>query len=247
LKPDEQSHLLIDYNFALYDIMDRMAKKYPDVMAMVCSGGGGRVDYGSLKYFHSFWPSDNTDPVKRVFMQWGYSHFFPANTIASHVTNMGKRPLRFAINVAMSGAMGVDMDIRKKTPEERKVLAAGIKLYKESLRDIVQQGDLYRLESPYNGPRSSIDYVSVDRTKAVLFIYQLKDGTPVVLKPRGLDPKRTYRVKEVNLPEGVTSQLALDGKIMDGASLMRDGFTPTSNKELDSMVIEFFDESGNGN
>ncbi|MDP4290585.1 MAG: alpha-galactosidase [Bacteroidota bacterium] len=239
LKPDEQSHLLIDYNFALYDIMGRMAKKYPNVMAMVCSGGGGRVDYGALKYFHSFWPSDNTDPVRRIYMQWGYSHFFPANTIASHVTNMGKRPLRFAINVAMSGALGVDMDIRKNTPEERNVLAAGIKLYKENLREIVQQGDLYRLESPYEGPRASLDYVAVDKSKAVLFIYQLKAGSPVVLKPRGLDPLRKYRIKEVNLPENESSKLAIDGKVLDGATLMRDGLIPTSKNEFDSMVIEF--------
>jgi len=47
---------------------------------------GGRVDYGTLKYFHSFWPSDNTDPRSRVFIQWGFSHFFPATTIAAHVT-----------------------------------------------------------------------------------------------------------------------------------------------------------------
>ena len=67
-----------------------------DVMAMVCSGGGGRVDYGSLKFFHSFWPSDNTDPRDRVKIQWGFSHFFSATTIAAHVTRLGDRPLKFA-------------------------------------------------------------------------------------------------------------------------------------------------------
>lgn len=245
LPADAQTHLLIDYNFALYDIMDRMAQKYPNVMAMVCSGGGGRVDYGALKHFHSFWPSDNTDPVRRIYMQWGYSHFFPANTIAAHITNMGKRPLRLAINVAMSGALGMDLDIRKMSPEDCKTLAGAVKLYKEQLRDVVQQGDLYRLESPYDGPRASLDYVSADSSKAVLFVYQLKDGSPEIVKPRGLDPQRLYRIHEVSLPEGQKSALALDGKVVLGARLMKEGIAPTCRKEYDSMVIELFSEKKN--
>ncbi|MDP4208991.1 MAG: alpha-galactosidase [Bacteroidota bacterium] len=239
LSADEQSHLLIDYNFALYNIMDKMQKNYPNVMAMVCSGGGGRVDYGALKYFHSFWPSDNTDPVRRVYMQWGYSHFFPANTIAAHVTNMGKRPLRFAINVAMSGALGIDLDIRKMTPEDRKILAQGVKLYKDQLREIVQQGDLYRLESPYDRPRAALNYVLYNQQKAVLFVYQLKSGTPEVVKPRGLDPKKKYKVQELNVPEGESSKLSFNGKILNGETLMRDGLIPVTQKEYDSMVVEF--------
>lgn len=56
--------------------MDRFAKGFPNVMAMLCAGGSGRVDYGAMPYFHSFWPSDNTDPLGRIKIQWGFSHFF---------------------------------------------------------------------------------------------------------------------------------------------------------------------------
>ena len=83
--------------------MDKTAKTFPKTELMLCSGGGGRVDYGALKYFHEFWPSDNTDPVRRVTMQWDYSYFFPAMTLCSHVTHWGKRPMHFACAVAMSG------------------------------------------------------------------------------------------------------------------------------------------------
>src|SRR5581483_1882606 len=84
LPPDQQQHLLIDYNWALYDVMKHFVDAHPHVMAMLCSGGSGRVDYGALRYFDSFWPSDNTDPAQRIFIQWGFSHFFPANTISAH-------------------------------------------------------------------------------------------------------------------------------------------------------------------
>jgi len=242
LPPEEQSHLLIDYTWALYGVMSNMARTFPDTMAMVCSGGGGRVDYGSLKYFDSFWPSDNTDPVSRIRIQWGFSHFFPASTIAAHVTRMGNRPLKFAMDVAMSGALGVDMDIRKLTPDERQSLASAVALYKKEIRDVVEQGDLYRLESPYDGPRAALDYVSADRSQAVLFVYQLKTVAGEAVKPQGLDPQKRYRLQEVNLPEGTKSPLAENGRIMDGAALMRDGVVPPCRNEFDSAVIELTGE-----
>ena len=49
LAPDRQSHLWIDYVRALYQLMDRTMKRYPQTELMLCSGGGGRVDYGALK------------------------------------------------------------------------------------------------------------------------------------------------------------------------------------------------------
>jgi alpha-galactosidase len=238
LSAGEQSHLLIDYNFVLYDLMDRMARKYPQIMAMVCAGGGGRVDYGALKYFDSFWPSDNTDPVSRIKIQWGFSHFFPAATIAAHVTKMGNRPPKFAVDVAMSGALGVDMDIRKLSTGEQKTLATSIALYKSEIRDVVEQGDLYRLDSPYEKPRASLDYVSTDRTRAVLFVYQLKGAAASAVRPRGLDPAAHYRVREVNLPEGSAAHWTGNGEVIDGATLMRDGLKPDCQNAYDSAVIE---------
>jgi alpha-galactosidase len=238
LPPSEQSELLIDYDFALYKIMAHMAEKFPDVLAMACSGGGGRVDYGSLKYFDSFWPSDNTDPLSRVFIQWGFSYFFPAETMCCHVTRSGNRPLKFAADVAMSGALGVDMDLSRNKPEDNGFLASAIKLYKDDLRDIVQHGDLYRLESPYENPRATMDYVTSDKSRAVLFIYQIKPGPQSAVVLRGLDPQRTYHVREVNLREGVTSALGKNDTEITGATLMQDGLISPCQNECDSAVIE---------
>ncbi len=238
LPAEAQSELLIRYNFALYEVMSNMAKAFPRVMAMVCAGGGGRVDYGSLKYFDSFWPSDNTDPRSRVFIQWGFSHFFPAETIAAHVTKMGDRPLKFALDVAMSGALGLDLDVRKLAPAEKSAIAAAVALYKSDIRDVVEQGDLYRLESPYDHPRAALDYVSADHTRAVLFVYQLKDASATVVKPRGLDPQVKYLVREVNLAAGAKSQLADDGRTVDGLTLMRNGLGSSCQNQFESLVVE---------
>jgi len=233
----EQQHLLVDYQWALYDVMARMARKFPGVMAMACAGGSGRVDYGVLRYFHSFWPSDNTDPVQRIFIQWGFSHIFPAATIAAHVTDMGKKPTKFAVDVALSGAFGVDRDVQKMDADERRTVAAGAKLYRETLRPLVMRGDLYRLESPYDRPRAALGYVAPDRAAAVVFVYQLRESAPAAVRPRGLDPARKYLVRELNLPPGVRSRLELDGKIVDGATLMDRGFMAPLRRPIESAVI----------
>lgn len=237
LSPDKQSHLLIDYNNALLDLMKKTKDNYPNVMMMLCAGGSGRTDYGSMKYFHSFWPSDNTDPLKRVFIQWGFSHIFPANAISAHVTRMGNRPMKFAIDVALSGAYGVDLDLSKLTSPERKQIQASVDLYKNNLRPIVQQGNLYRLCSPYETPSASLVYVSQNKEKAVVFVYQVEDGQNKKIKLKGLDPKMNYTLKELNMESGKKSQFELNGKTILGAELMNNGFQPTCSNQLESMVI----------
>ena len=242
LGPDEQTHLLIDYQNSLYELMGQMATNFPQVKAMLCSGGAGRVDYRALRYFDSFWPSDNTDPARRVLIQWGFSHFFPAGAMAAHVTRMGHRPLKFALDVAMSGALGLDLDVDKLSSEERKQVADAVALYKESVRNVTLTGNLYRLESPYSGPRSALDFVSEDRARAVLFVYQLKSAEGGTVRLRGLDQQRRYKVREVNLPAGVDSKLTVQNKVLEGARLMRDGLQPPINSEFSSTVIELVPE-----
>jgi len=191
-----------------------------------------------MKYFHTFWPSDNTDPLQRIYIQWGFSHFFPAGAIATHITDSGHRPIKFTCDVALTGALGVDRDVAKWTPEERQTVTATIALYHDRLRDLVAQGDLYRLESPYDHPRAALNYVSADQTRAVLFIYQLRESAVGPVKPRGLDPLKHYRVRELNLPAGAKSQLALNDQIVDGAALMSDGLVSPLRRAVESIVIE---------
>ena len=237
LPPADQQNLWVDYVTHLYDVMARVSAGHPAVQMMACSGGGGWVDYGVLRYFDSFWPSDNTDPVARVRIQYGYSHLFPAAAMCDHVTHMGHRPLKFAFDVASSGCLGMDLDVAKLSPADRALAAAAVATYK-SIRDVVLGGDLYRLESPYDGPRTSLAYVSPDRARAVLFVYQLKGADPTPLVLQGLDPGRRYAVRELNVPAGAKSRLDVDGQTVDGQSLLSRGLTPPTRAAVDSTVVE---------
>jgi alpha-galactosidase len=228
--------LWIDYVHALYALMDKTAKAFPNTELMLCSGGGGRCDYGSLKYFHEFWPSDNTDPVSRVPMQWDYSYFYPATAMASHVTHMGHRPMHFACSVAMSGRFGMDLDLPKLSAEDKAICAGAINAYKK-IRDVTSLGDLYRLEDPHQGIRGALNFVSPDTSRAVVFVFQLKDGERTVVRPQGLDPQKRYTINELNPAPGHTA-MEQEGQTFTGEELMRNGISPSCSKALEACVIE---------
>lgn len=239
---NNQSHLYIAYTEALYKVLARIRQKYPHVPIMLCSGGGGRADYGALKYFTEFWPSDNTDGLERIYIQWGNSYFFPANTIASHVTSWGKQSLKFRTDVAMMDKLGYDIDVSQFTKEELLYSQQAIANYKR-FSQIVYQGNLYRLASPYEENRAVVMYSSNDQNKAMLFAYTLSSRYREVFSPvrlQGLDPKKNYKIKEINLMPNVKSALASNEKVYSGEYLMSLGVevSKTNQEPLTSVVLE---------
>lgn len=238
----DQSRMFIDYTLSFYKVMQRIRAKYPHLPIMLCAGGGGRTDYGALKYFDSFWPSDNTDAAERVFIQWGYSHFFPANTISSHVTSMGKQTLKFRTDVAMMGKLGYDISVDKMTPEELAFSAAAVANYNR-LSKVIWLGDLYRLISPYDEDRAVLMYSDSTKSKAVLFSYNLflrKKQIFGKVKLQGLDPAKEYSIKEINLVPGTAAESPEDGKTYSGSYLMNIGLNvaPAKLRPLSSIVLE---------
>ena len=235
LAPDQQSELWIDYVNALYALMDKTGKTFPDTELMLCSGGGGRVDYGALKYFHEFWPSDNTDPTMRVPMQWDYSYFYPPMAMASHVTHWGNRPMHFACSVAMSARFGMDLDLNKLSAADKAVCAGAISAYKE-IRDVTTVGDLYRLEDPHTSYRGAINFVSPDQARAVVFTFQLQDGAVTPVHPQGLDPAKKYTIHELNPAPG-RAAIPQEGQTLTGEEIMRDGITPSCSKAVEALSL----------
>ena len=159
LARDRQANYWVDHVRATWDLMAAVAERHPEQTLMLCASGGGRVDLGSLRWFHEVWLSDNTDPVDRVRMQWAASHFLPANVVAAHVTQAENRPIAFGCAVAMSARFGFDVDFAGLTDEELAVCRRAVALYRE-VRPLVQQGDLWRLLPP--DERAALSYVSRD-------------------------------------------------------------------------------------
>ncbi len=240
---DKQSNLYVDYTLSLYHVLDKVRAKYPHLLIMLCSGGGGRTDYGALKYFTEFWPSDNTDPLERVYIQWGYSNFFPSITLSSHVTNWSKTAsLKFKTDVAMMGRLGYDMNLSGMSADETQFTQDAIKNYRR-LSNIIWYGDLYRIISPYDEDRAVLMYVNDEKDKAILFNYILnvryKQSFKKV-KLQGLDAQASYKVEEINLMPGAKPSLVETGKTFSGDYLMTVGLSPNNGRvsSQSSSVIE---------
>ncbi|MDB4921531.1 alpha-galactosidase [Mucilaginibacter sp.] len=233
-----QSNFYTDYVLGLYKVLDRLRAKYPKVPLMLCSGGGGRVDYGALKYFTEYWPSDNTEPIERVFMQWEYSYFYPAITSSNHVTDWGKQPIKFRVDVAMMGKLGFDVVIGKLKPAELAFCQAAVNTYKQFSEEI-WHGDQYRLQDPRENDVASIMYVDPAKTTAIMFNYLVNNrygaGSNMPIRLKGLNPDKMYTISEVNVFPGTRSTIT--EATYTGKFLMTIGLNPDVRENRASVLI----------
>ena len=238
-----QGNTYIDHVRGIYNVMSRIKAKYPNLPMMLCSGGGGRMDYEALKYFTEFWCSDDTDPYERLYIQWSLSKFFPAKTMGSHVTNWNKKTsVKFRTDVCSSCKLGFDIDLKPlKGTDDYTFVQQAVKNWTR-LKPVILDGDQYRLVSPYETDHSALNYVSKDKSHAVLFAYNLhpRYKEPRLLKVRmqGLDPQRQYTVEEINLMPGTQSTFDFNGKRFSGDYLMKVGLDVLTPDEGTSHVFE---------
>lgn len=238
-----QGNTYIDHVRGVYNVMSRIKAKYPNLPMMLCSGGGGRMDYEALKYFTEFWCSDDTDPYERLYIQWSLSKFFPAKTMGSHVTNWNKNTsVKFRTDVCSSCKLGFDIDLKPlKGTDDYTFVQQAVKNWTR-LKPVILDGDQYRLVSPYETDHSALNYVSKDKSHAVLFAYNLhpRYKEPRLLKVRmqGLDPQRQYTVEEINLMPGIQSTFDFNGKRFSGDYLMKVGLDVLTPDEGTSHVFE---------
>jgi alpha-galactosidase len=221
--------------------LQRIQQKYPNVPMMLCSGGGARCDYEALKYFTEFWCSDDTDPVERVYIQWGFSQFFPSKAMAAHVTSWNKQTsVKFRTDVASMCKLGFDIGLHELSADELAYCRQAVANWKR-LNPAIMDGTQYRLVSPYESAHAAVAYVDNSKNMGVVFAYNLAPRYKEKLhrvKLQGLDPTRRYRLKEINLMPGAESYFAQDGQTFTGDYLMKVGLDLFSYDHNTSRVVE---------
>lgn len=200
LPPERQKEIFHRYVLGLYDLSERLLKKYPHLLLEGCSGGGGRFDAGMLYYAPQIWTSDDSDAVERIRIQYGTSLCYPASSMSAHVSaspnHQTGRSTSFETrgNIALAGAFGYELDLSTLSDEEKalvkKQVADNHKYY-----DLICDGDLYRLVSPFENDRyAAWEYVSEDKSEA-LVTFAVSRGffsTTLYIPLKGLDPTLTY-------------------------------------------------------
>ena len=234
----EQKEIWVKYVRNVYEIIDRLRARHPSLDIEACSGGGGRVDLGILERVNIVWTSDNTEAFDRLGIQEGFSFAYAPKVMSAWVTdvpNLNGRstPLAYRFLVAMQGALGIGANLNKWSPEDFALAARMISTYK-SIRETVQQGDLYRLCSPREGALTANQYISAHGKQAVLFAFlhsqQYVRPLPALCL-RGLDANALYRVKR--LDEKVVEQQP----VLSGSFLMQHGLNLDLRGDYDSTLV----------
>lgn len=220
------------YVLGLYEVMEDMLTRHPDLLLEGCSGGGGRFDAGMLYYAPQIWCSDNTDAIERLRIHYGTSFGYPMSSVSAHVSvcpnhqNGRVTPFKTRGICAMQGSFGYELDLSKLSEEDKAEARRQITVYNENW-ELFQSGSYYRLNSPMeNHDYTAWSYVSKDQRKASLsVIYTDLHGNP---KP--------VRVKLKGLKKDVSYDV--DGTVYTGAALMRGGLLiPKPSCNYDSYMV----------
>ncbi|MGN0281972.1 MAG: alpha-galactosidase [Prevotella sp.] len=236
----EQGRLYVDYVRGLYSVLERVRAAYPNITMMLCASGGSRCDIEALRYFDEYWVSDDTDPVERLYIQWGCSHFLPTKAMCAHVTDWNKRSnVKFRTDVAMSCKLGFDIALNKLSAEDREYCRMATKEWNR-LKDIIFSPNLYRLQSPYESDHCVVQRVNDDKTRALVFAYDIHPRfreSIMPIKLQGLDASAIYEVREICQ---ATGQKPMDWheKSFSGEYLMTVGLKMTTEKDMQSRIIE---------
>ena len=213
-----QGKVSYDFVIGLYDFMEKLLAKYPQLMIEGCSGGGGRFDAGMMYYTPQIWCSDNTDAADRLWIQYGTSFFYPMSTISAHVSAVPNHQtgritsLRTRGIVAMTGAFGYELSLGKLSAEEKEEIREQIRQYKE-FEPLISMGDYYRLSNPFEDACAAWMFVSKDRKRVLLHVVRLENPGNLIVN--------YVRLKEL-LPDVVYEEEG-SGKRYCGSALMQAG------------------------
>lgn len=223
------------YILGLYDLLERLITSFPHILFESCSGGGGRFDPGMLHYMPQTWTSDDTDAIERLAIQYGTSIVYPVSTMGAHVSNVPNHQvhrttsLTMRGDVAMSGNFGYELDLTALSAEDKALAARQVAQYKE-IRSLVQQGDMHRLLSPFEGRGNTAwMFVNEDQSEAFVAFFRVlaeANGPIRRLKLKGLDPNKKYRLESGTDAAGNETspfRQAFGGQSFGGDQLMRIG------------------------
>ena len=223
-----------DYVLGVYDFLEKLTNRYPDILIEGCSGGGGRFDAGMLYYTPQIWCSDNTDAINRTRIQYGTSFFYPVAAMGSHVSAVPNHQTGRVTSMhtrgvaAMSGTFGYELNPALLSAEEKAEIRAQLAQYRE-YQELIREGDYYRLSNPFQDNFAAWMVVSDDRSRALVSVIRLTaEANPpaayVTLK--GMEEDAFYREKTT-------------GKVYPGAALMEAGILlPAAVSEYEAYQIE---------
>ncbi|MCD7957328.1 MAG: alpha-galactosidase [Lachnospiraceae bacterium] len=238
-RAQNQGTTLHRYVLGVYDFLERLGERFPEILIEGCAGGGGRFDAGMLYYTPQIWCSDNTDAIERLRIQYGTSFGYPISAVGSHVSAVPNHQTGRSTDietrgvVAMAGTFGYELDLNLITDQEKETVRRQIQDYIQ-YSDLIQEGRYWRLSSPMeNEEYTAWEFSSEDGSDALLNLIRTGAhcNSPVqYVRLRGLAPDGWYRLEETESTRHAHRQknagnaiLANEKKLYPGSALMSAG------------------------
>lgn len=192
---------------AVYTLMHRIRSAFPHVEIESCASGGGRIDFGVLRYTHRVWTSDCTDALERLEIQRGASSLLPPEILGAHIAaspnhqTARRLSLSFRAIVALAYHLGVELDPVALSEDDRVELSRWIKLHKD-LRPLLHAPDAQFRMAPEDGR-----YVwgAADNDRMAVFVAQgpqmVAEQPPPLRVPAPQHDDRSWRVKAIHPAE----------------------------------------------
>lgn len=185
---------------AYYDIYARMRRKHPGLLFEICNDGGRMVDFGSAAHGDYFSITDSYDPLSNRRAFYDASYLLPPAMLESYVEKWPTpRPENF-LYMLRSGMMGwitIMMDTTAWTPQQHEAARQAIALYKEKLRPMIRDANLYHVSPRPDGVHwDGMEYWDPKRGEGVVYAFRgsIANENQHRFVLSGLDPRGHYRL-----------------------------------------------------
>jgi alpha-galactosidase len=234
---DVSYHAVLGY----YGIYEQARREHPGVLFEICDDGGRMVDFGSAAHGDYFSITDTYDPLSNRRAFYDTSYVLPPAMLESYVEKWpAPQPWNFLymLRSGMMGSVSIMMDTNAWSAEQHDAARKAITLYKEKLRPLIRDAQLYHISDRPDGVHwDGIEYWDPARKKGVVYAFHGSEPAEPThtFQLRGLDPAKHYRLSFQDETEPDRTLL--------GAELIQAGLPVKLQYPLSSELI-FIEETG---
>lgn len=192
--PDTRGLAQIRHIQGLYALLDRLMKRYPDLLIEGCASGGRRIDLQTVQRSHTFWKSDDTARLNVMrFHETGGNALLPGALLNANLLVVSSQ---YAVHSLFGGPLGFGADLAKLPAKTVEMVRREVARYR-GFRRLLNE-DYYPLFPQRRDETGWIGWQFHDPAAG--------EGVAIVLRPadsvyrsaeitlRGLDPAATYEV-----------------------------------------------------
>lgn len=231
------------YYDSLYAMFARLRERFPQVIFENCAGGGGRTDIGMVRHFSHTWVTDWQIAPRSFSITNGMTMALPPEYV-DRLFGMGQ-----------SGHLRADLDFQARlvlivhptlgwinpigsrpNPVQLARIRHAVDLYKTFVRPFHRTSRVYHHTPTASGREpqgwGALELAAEDRSRAIAGVFRLSGPTTdtYVLRPRGLDGSRRYRLTSDNA--GASTEV-------DGWTVATSGITIRLASALTSELLLF--------